>query len=342
LVKTFPSTNTVAQPLGINQLGDIVRTECAMNSWVEALPLILVRSFAAAAALRAQASPLTDPPRTDYQCAREENFTFLTESTTARRPSNSRTPKRSNTKTPRTSLLPGLLKTIRENRKHALPLRIFELSDVAFKDPTAERRACNERRVGAVFCGCKFGFEIVRGLIDRLMLVLDVKHSKASSRPMRAPTLRPPMVSCLNARVIYMNAPQCVPLNAAFFPDRAAKIFYRPPASSSEEDNNDAHVVDVAFASKEEGSAPLPNTIPEPSFKDKPAGDAAAASSATTATATGTVLDNLKDTLGKALPSLMTMAAGGSKQKAIQIGELGILHPTVLQQFELDYPCSTL
>jgi phenylalanyl-tRNA synthetase beta chain len=45
LVKTFPSTNTVAQPLGINQLGDIVRTECAMNGWVEALPLILVRSF---------------------------------------------------------------------------------------------------------------------------------------------------------------------------------------------------------------------------------------------------------------------------------------------------------
>jgi phenylalanyl-tRNA synthetase beta chain len=82
----------------------------------------------------------------------------------------------------------------------------------------------------------------------------------------------------------------------------------------------------------EEGSAPLPNTIPEPSFKDKPA------ASSTTATGTGTVLDNLKDTLGKALPS-STRTAG---QKAIQIGELGILHPTVLQQFELDYPCSTL
>jgi phenylalanyl-tRNA synthetase beta chain len=291
------------------------------------------------AAARAQAS-LTDPPYTDYQCAREENFKFLNRVDDGKTAVELENPKTIEYQIVRTSLLPGLLKTIRENRKHALPLRIFEVSDVAFKDPTAERRARNERRVGAVFCGRKAGFEIVHGLLDRLMLVLDVKHSKD-------PNLKPtdacyyieaadgelsdsPYYICERASMFIRL------LDATFFPDRAAKIFYRPPASSSSEDNNNAHVVDVASASKEEGSAPLPNTIPEPSFKDKPA------ASSTTATATGTVLDNLKDTLGNALPSSTTTAAGSSKQKAIQIGELGILHPTVLQQFELDYPCSTL
>ena len=34
----------------------------------------------------------------------------------------------------RTSLLPGLLKTIAANRKMPLPLKLFEISDVVLKD----------------------------------------------------------------------------------------------------------------------------------------------------------------------------------------------------------------
>lgn len=34
----------------------------------------------------------------------------------------------------RTSLLPGILKTIACNRKMPLPLKLFEISDVVFKD----------------------------------------------------------------------------------------------------------------------------------------------------------------------------------------------------------------
>ena len=40
----------------------------------------------------------------------------------------------------RTSLLPGLLKTVRENRSHPLPVRVFEAADVVFKDAALERR----------------------------------------------------------------------------------------------------------------------------------------------------------------------------------------------------------
>ena len=42
LPKTFPPTNTVAQPLAISKLSDLVRLEWAMAGWIEVLPLILV------------------------------------------------------------------------------------------------------------------------------------------------------------------------------------------------------------------------------------------------------------------------------------------------------------
>lgn len=76
----------------------------------------------------------------------------------------------------RTSLLPGMLKTIRENRKHSLPMRTFEVSDVAFKDEESdpERCAVNERRVAAVYCDKSAAFEVIHGLLDRLMRSLDV------------------------------------------------------------------------------------------------------------------------------------------------------------------------
>ena len=42
LPQNLPSTNTVAKPFPVNRLGDILRKECAMAGWTEALPLILV------------------------------------------------------------------------------------------------------------------------------------------------------------------------------------------------------------------------------------------------------------------------------------------------------------
>jgi phenylalanyl-tRNA synthetase beta chain len=43
LPDTFPATNTVAQPLAINKLSDVIRREWALAGWIEVLPLILVR-----------------------------------------------------------------------------------------------------------------------------------------------------------------------------------------------------------------------------------------------------------------------------------------------------------
>ena len=85
----------------------------------------------------------------------------------------------------RTSLLQGLLKTIRENRSHPLPIKIFESSDVVFKDPTRERQARNVRHAAAVWCNRTAGFEVVHGMLDRAMQMLEIplisnkdKHAK--------------------------------------------------------------------------------------------------------------------------------------------------------------------
>jgi hypothetical protein len=72
----------------------------------------------------------------------------------------------------RTSLLPGLLKTINSNKHHSVPMKIFEVSDVGFIDMEQERKSKNERHFAAAIMGKTSGFEQVHGLLDRLMLML--------------------------------------------------------------------------------------------------------------------------------------------------------------------------
>ena len=147
LPRSFPNiSGTVAQPLAINKLSDIVRLEAAMAGWSEVLPLIL--------------------------CSHAENFAHLNrvdDGTTAVKLAN---PKTAEYQVVRTSLLPGLLKTLRENKHHGVPIKIFELSDVAFKDLSLERKSRNERHFAAAWCGKSSGFEVVHGLMDRVMLML--------------------------------------------------------------------------------------------------------------------------------------------------------------------------
>ncbi len=139
---------TIGKPLMINKLSDIVRHECAMAGWAEVMPLIL--------------------------CSHEENFEWLNrkdDGTTAVKLAN---PKTVEYQVVRTSLLPGLLKTLSENKAMRLPLEIFESADVVFKDEASERRARNERRWAAAYYGKTSGFEIVHGLLDRVMTMLRV------------------------------------------------------------------------------------------------------------------------------------------------------------------------
>lgn len=82
----------------------------------------------------------------------------------------------------RTTLLPGLLKTIRENRSHPLPIKVFEASDVVFKDLKRERQAYNVRHAAAVWCNKTAGFEVVHGMLDRAMRMLEIPLISSSDQ----------------------------------------------------------------------------------------------------------------------------------------------------------------
>ena len=55
-----------------------------------------------------------------------------------------------------------------------LPLKLFEVQDVVVVDDNNEVGARNERRICAINCNKSAGFEVVHGLLDRIMLLLEV------------------------------------------------------------------------------------------------------------------------------------------------------------------------
>jgi phenylalanyl-tRNA synthetase beta chain len=148
IVETTPKVNTVAAPLPINKLSDKLRREIAYCGYTEVLAFTL--------------------------CSYAENFSFLNreDNGTAVTLAN---PKTVEYQVVRTSLFPGLLKTINANKHLPLPLKIFEVSDVVLRDESLERRARNQRNVGALWCGKVSGLEAIHGLVDRMMQVLGVK-----------------------------------------------------------------------------------------------------------------------------------------------------------------------
>uniref|UniRef100_A0A1I8FZ16 Phenylalanine--tRNA ligase beta subunit n=1 Tax=Macrostomum lignano TaxID=282301 RepID=A0A1I8FZ16_9PLAT len=74
----------------------------------------------------------------------------------------------------RTSLLPGILKTVHSNRSLPLPLKLFEIQDVVYKSSDSSGSAVNSRQLAAVYYGKSSGFELIHGLMDRIMQVLGV------------------------------------------------------------------------------------------------------------------------------------------------------------------------
>jgi phenylalanyl-tRNA synthetase beta chain len=74
----------------------------------------------------------------------------------------------------RSTLLPGLLKTIQANKDVPLPLRLFEISDVVLLDSQSDTGAKNSRHLCAINYSKTPGFEVIHGLLDRLMMLLEI------------------------------------------------------------------------------------------------------------------------------------------------------------------------
>ncbi|CAJ0912669.1 17588_t:CDS:10 [Entrophospora sp. SA101] len=184
--KTFPNSATVGKAFPINKLSDLVRREIALSGFTEVLPLIL--------------------------CSHDENFAYLNKKDDNKTAVKLANPKTAEYQVVRTSLLPGILKTVKENKKHSLPIKVFEVSDVAFKDDSQERRARNERHVCALHCAKGSGFETIHGLVNRLMNMLHVELVPESSDK-------------LGYYIKESNDP-------TYFPNRSADIFLRQKTNS--------------------------------------------------------------------------------------------------------------
>jgi phenylalanyl-tRNA synthetase beta chain len=147
IAMTVPKTQTVGAALPINHFCDLLRDEIGRAGYVEML--------------------------THGLCSRVENFTSL------RRPigpavslSN---PQNEEYEVVRTTLLPGALKTLQFNRAMSFRegIKLFEVSDVVVPCDN-EIGAQNVRRLVALYSGMTAGFEIIHGLVDRLMILSQI------------------------------------------------------------------------------------------------------------------------------------------------------------------------
>lgn len=137
------NANFIAAPLPINKISDIFRLASSQASWAEVLPLTL--------------------------CSHDENFKNLKLKDDGSQVVKLANPKTLEYQVVRTTLLPGILKTVKENRKHSLPIKVFETGDIVLKDDKLERKAFNERHWGAIHVGKNSGFELVQGLLGKIM-----------------------------------------------------------------------------------------------------------------------------------------------------------------------------
>lgn len=124
--RTVPDTNTIASQLPVNKLSDLLRGPIAQAGFTEALTFTLVCI---------KLLELYCCCYCSLQCSRDDISTKLglggIEEVPAVHISN---PKTLEFQVCRTTLLPGILKTIAANKKMPLPLKIFEISDVVLKD----------------------------------------------------------------------------------------------------------------------------------------------------------------------------------------------------------------
>lgn len=95
------------------------------------------------------------------------------------------------------ALLAGALKTLGANKDLALPIKLFELSDVVFLAPKKEVGSTNQRQLVAVHCSKESGFEVIHGLLNRVMEVLGIPLRQGESSPEMAKQVGLPRCSDL-------------------------------------------------------------------------------------------------------------------------------------------------
>lgn len=174
-----PTTFSGAAEQPINRISDILRLEMAAAGFTECLNWALISK------------------RENFtQMRREENREELWR--LAARPNELCSsapavsllhPKTKEFEICRTSVLPGLLKTMAKNKQQPPPIRVFECGDVVIQEPTREVGSRNVRRIGALHTALTSQFSLMHGCLDQIMYSLayepahehDAKTSKRNT-----------------------------------------------------------------------------------------------------------------------------------------------------------------
>lgn len=151
----MPQTLTVGKQQQLNKLTDLLRNELAQSSYTEALTFSLCSRDDVSKKVRkpmpSNAVHIGNPKTLEFQICR-------------------------------TTLIPGLLKTLSSNKSLPLPIKIFEIQDIVEKTDN-EVGARNVRKLAAAFYNTSSGFENIVGVVDRIMQLLEVKDADYKLRP---------------------------------------------------------------------------------------------------------------------------------------------------------------
>lgn len=208
--KRVPTTSTVGGEFPLNMLGDLLREEIGRAGYIEVLTHGLCSIHDNFTALRREVSPavgLSNPANVEYQVVR-------------------------------TTLLPGLLKTLQHNKAASFAdgFKLFEISDVVLPDDKhviteTVVGAKNARRLCAVYAGPTSGFEIIHGLVDRIMTLTEVAPAedyvalKERTKEEQHRVNRNGWVYSVEALPDYHSE------SPTYFPGRAAAIMFQTPKS---------------------------------------------------------------------------------------------------------------
>jgi phenylalanyl-tRNA synthetase beta chain len=216
IVKRVPTTNTVGGEFPLNTLGDLLREEIGRAGYTEVLTHGLCSIHDNYTALQCpileeHAVSLSNPANIEYQVVR-------------------------------TTLLPGLLKTLQHNKSASFSngFKLFEISDVVVVDKEHVVTETivgtkNVRKLTAVYAGPTSGFEIIHGLVDRIMTLTEVApepaYVKTSTKKAQAEEERY-RVSREGWFYTIAPLPEGAHESKMYFAGRAAEVLLTKPGSS--------------------------------------------------------------------------------------------------------------
>ena len=141
--KVLTTTKTHGMQLPYNKLTDLFRNEMSMGGYVEFLTMALLSHKDMFTNMLQKDK---DEKTVQILYSKTKEFEYI-----------------------RSSLIPGILKSIEGNKANQLPFKIFEISDVVLADKDSEIGAINRRKLCFAYANTTSAMEIIQGMVDLLM-----------------------------------------------------------------------------------------------------------------------------------------------------------------------------